>query len=328
MVSVAVWSAPRDRTPRRLMATPPHTEAALEEWIRADPSLVRDGLVVVAQQLVFPTKERLDLLCVENRSRWLVVELKKDRMAREVTAQALDYVSLLGNMSTDDLTSRLEPHLQLLSEDNRVLVRELLASEDPENPREISAVVVGTSADEPLLRITRYLSEQYNVPLAVVELQAFQSPSGDLLIVREETGTDGTGEAGAESAPRGATEEERWARVQTYAEESGFGGALREFRRILQNTPVYLRPYTRSVMLAPPTNRTRYLGVVGFARRKGQQGTADLSYGAAELVGFYPSLDPGGVGEVLGPVKMEVTPDELVAFARRLAGLLATVETT
>lgn len=78
-----------------MSVTPPESEAALESWVRADPGLVRDGLIVVAQQLVFSGRERLDLLCIESRSRWLVVELKRDRMAREVAAQALDYVSSL-----------------------------------------------------------------------------------------------------------------------------------------------------------------------------------------------------------------------------------------
>ena len=256
MVSVAVWSAPRDGGPRRLIATSPHTEAALEEWVRADPALVRDGLVVVAQQFVFPTRERLDLLCIENRSRWLVVELKRDRMAREVAAQALDYVSLISDMSTEDLASRLDPHLQDAPDETKQLVTGLLESEEPESPREVSAVVVGTTADEPLLRITRYLSEHYDVPLAVVQLQGFLSPSGDLLIIREETGTDESTGTATEQTPRAATEGERWARVQSYAEESGFGAALREAQEILKDVRVYLRPYTRSVMIAPLGNRT------------------------------------------------------------------------
>ena len=98
-----------------MSTTPPETEAALESWVKADPSLVRDGLIVVAQQLVFSGRERLDLLCIESRSRWLVVGLKRDRMAREVAAQALDYVSLLAQMPADDLAARLAPHLRVFA---------------------------------------------------------------------------------------------------------------------------------------------------------------------------------------------------------------------
>ncbi|WP_286175676.1 hypothetical protein [Arthrobacter sp. NEB 688] len=284
---------------------------------------MRDGLVVVAQQLIFPTKERLDLLCIENRSRWLIVELKRDRMAREVAAQALDYVSLLTEMSTEDLDGRLAPHLAGASEDVRELVRGLLDSEDPDSPREVSAVVVGTSADEALLRITRHLSEQYGVPLSVVELQGFETPSGDHLILREETGTDPTADARADQ-PGGATsEEERWARVQSYADATGFGRALAEVRRILQDSPVYLRPYTRSVMVAPPSNRSRYLAVFGFSGPRRSRGAAALSYEIEPFLEFYPSLDSPRVTAALGPTHADIGPDQLVAFAGRLADLVA-----
>jgi hypothetical protein len=238
MVSVAVWSAPLGGRPQRLLATSAQTEAALEEWVRGDPSLVRDGLVVVAQQLIFPTRERLDLLCIEGRSRWVVVELKRDRMAREVASQALDYVSLLAAMSAQELTSRLSLHLEKAPQETRDLVADLLAGESEDNPRDIAAVVVGVTADEPLLRITAFLTERYDVPIAVVELQAFQSPSGDLLILREETGSnepDGV----AQAAPS-ASAEERWTRVRANAEALGFGDALAEFAALIGDAGLYV----------------------------------------------------------------------------------------
>lgn len=250
MVSVAVWSAPRGGRPQRLHATSAETETALEEWVKSDPSLVRDGLVVVAQQLIFPTRERLDLLCVEGRSRWVVVELKRDRMAREVAAQALDYVSLLAAMPTHELASRLAPHLEAAPQGTRDLVADLLAGESDDNPRDIAAVVVGVTADEPLLRITAFLTEGYDVPISVVELQAFQSPSGDLLILREETGSNEP--EGVVRAAPSASVEDRWMRVRTNAETRGFGDALTEFTTLVEGVGLYVRPYTRSVMITPP----------------------------------------------------------------------------
>lgn len=323
MVSVAVWSAAASSMPRRLTPAPLETEAALEEWVKADPALVRDGLVIVAQQLIFSTRERLDLLCIENRSRWLVVELKRDRLAREVAAQALDYVSLLAAMDAAELAARLGPHLAKVSEDTRELVQALIADESEDSPREVAAAIVGISADEPLLRITRFLTEQYDVPISVVELQSFRSPSGDLLILREETGGDVETQS-SESGKPAVSLDERWARVSASADAAGCGPALEQVRRILEQAPVYLRPYARSVMIAPAANRSRYLGVVGFGRGA-DGGRAELGYGADAIHEFFPTLAPDLIREALGPHRITANAADLVDFAESLAVLLASV---
>lgn len=325
MVSVAVWSVGGNEGPHRLAASPPESEAALEDWVKADPTLVRDGLVVVAQQLIFSSKERLDLLCIENRSRWLIVELKRDRLAREVAAQALDYASLLSDMSQEELRDRLDAHLQKVPSDVRELVDALIDSETDDSPREIAAVVVGITADEPLLRITRFLTQKYGVPMSVVELQAFLSPSGDRLLLREETGSAAETDT-TDSVKPAATVDERWARVQASAAASGCADALEAARERLAASPIYLRPYARSVMIAPASNRTRYLGVIGFMGKAGS-GLAHLSYGAEALQEFFPALDPGQITSALGPASMQATSDDIVAFADRLALLLDPVAT-
>jgi len=321
VVSVALWSAPHGGTPHRLPASPPDTEAELENWVKSDPSLVRDGLV--AQQLIFRTRERLDLLCIENRSRWLIVELKRDRLAREVAAQALDYVSLLADMSREELRSRLQPHLDAAPQSTRELVDDLLAAETDDTPRELGAVIVGISADEPLLRITRYLADHHMMPMAVVELQAFTSPSGDRVILREETGTEADASpAGTDSGRPSLAVEERWAKVHASAESTGFGAALHRVEEVLRDSPVYLRPYTWSIMITPPNNRTRYLGVIGFTG-KAEAGTAHLSYGVDAILEFFPRLTAEQIRTALGESPIKASPDDLIAFSERLAALLA-----
>lgn len=321
MVSLAVWSAPTGGKPQRLTATPPDTEAALGSWVKADPTLVRDGLVVVAQQLIFSTRERLDLLCIEGRSRWLLVELKRDRMARDVAAQALDYVSLLAAMSADELAGRLASHLETAPRETRDLVADLLAGESDDNPRDISAVVVGTIADEPLLRITSFLTERYGVPISVVELQAFQSPSGDLLIVREETGAE---ESSTSNVPgtSPSSVEERWARVRTSAEQRGFGDSLIRFTSMAESAGLYVRPYSRSIMITPPGNRGRYLAVVGFVG-SGANARAEISFGSHEFVEFFPALGVDQVEATLGPCAGKATPHQLVSFGQALTTLMS-----
>ncbi len=82
-----------------------------------------------------------------------------------------------------------------------------------------------------------------------------------------------------------------------------------------------------SIMIAPPENHSRYLGVIGFATTKAKRGTADLSYGVEALLEFFPGLSDSRVKEALGPTQVKATPGDLMRFARNLASLLASTET-
>lgn len=319
-MDIALWSVGTDRLPSRLQPGAPEAEAHLEAWVEQRPELLRDGLLPVARQLVFSNRDRLDLLCLEGQSRWVVVELKRDRMPREVVAQALDYVSQLSSMSTAELRRRLAPHLEKLESTTRQLVEELLSSETDDQPREIGAIVAGVTADSSLLRITDYLSSRFEVPLSVVELRAFRTPTGDLLLAREETGTEAVADE-ATSRAAAVSLDERWSRVTAAAQQHGFAEALSALRLSVEEAGLFPRPYTRSVMLTPPTHRNRFLAVVGFSGAK-----ARIQYGSAVLQEFYPPLQADAIEGILGPSPRWVGPDEVTTFGRRICELMATLE--
>ena len=302
----------------------PDSETKLETWIEQRPELIRDGLLVVARQLVFPTRERLDLLCIENQSRWVIVELKRDRMAREVVAQALDYVSLLQQMSAGELRDRLMPHLQKLRAPDRELALSLLDSEADDADREVGVILAGVTADPARLRITEMLDRSYSVPVSVVELRAFQTPAGEVLLAREETGDGATAPAatspGRSTNATRTSDSDRWARVEQEAEKYGMDGALRSVRTAIEDAGLYPRPYTRSVMVAPPQQRNRYLAVIGFHGGRGR-----VMWGADAFREFYPDVRLRQAEKLLGPsdVEREVDAEGLEAFGRGLTTLMS-----
>ena len=320
----ALWSVDSTDVPRRLTRTVPDSETKLETWIEQRPELVRDGLLPVARQLIFPTRERLDLLCIENQSRWVIVELKRDRMAREAVAQALDYVSLLQQMTAAELRERLTPHLQRLSAADRELAMALLDSETDGTEREVAVILAGVTADPALLRITEMLNRTYSVPISVVELRAFETPAGDLLLAREETGDADTSSV-AQSLPRssprpGTPEGDRWVRVEQQAEKYGMSSALRSLRTAVEDAGLYPRPYTRSVMITPPHQHGRFLAVIGFHGASGR-----VYWGADAFREFYPNVKLRQAEKLLGPadVDREVDAEGLDTFGRGLKTLMA-----
>ncbi len=73
---VALWSIEEDK-PSRLEQRRDWVEAHLEQWVKADASLVAEGLTWVGQQVVLPDGSRLDLVGLTREGGLVVAELKR-----------------------------------------------------------------------------------------------------------------------------------------------------------------------------------------------------------------------------------------------------------
>ena len=64
----------------------------LESWIASNPSIIEQGLIIIGRQV--QTKSGpLDLLALDRAGNSVIIELKRDKLPREVLAQAIDYAS-------------------------------------------------------------------------------------------------------------------------------------------------------------------------------------------------------------------------------------------
>ena len=81
-------------------------EKHLEAWIAADAKLIGGGLTIVGQQVRIDDG-RLDLLAIDARDRWVVIELKAGRLDSGTLHQALYYASSLARLSADELCAKL-----------------------------------------------------------------------------------------------------------------------------------------------------------------------------------------------------------------------------
>ena len=105
MADVGVWSIDGD-APRRVSRAGVGLERDLEDWIARDASLLADGLTIVGRQVRLDGGP-LDLLAIDWRDRWVVIELKRERLYRTALAQALDYTSSIAQMEAGDLEELL-----------------------------------------------------------------------------------------------------------------------------------------------------------------------------------------------------------------------------
>ncbi|MCH8088199.1 MAG: DUF91 domain-containing protein, partial [Chloroflexi bacterium] len=75
-------------------------EEKLEKWLEGDISMIGDDLLIIGRQVETEYGGFLDFLCIDNKGDLVVVELKRDRTPRDVTAQVLDYASWIKDLSS------------------------------------------------------------------------------------------------------------------------------------------------------------------------------------------------------------------------------------
>jgi RecB family endonuclease NucS len=75
----------------------------LQRWIRSHPAILGEDLAIIGEQI--PTKTGLmDFLAIDRAGNLVVVELKRDRLPREVLAQAVDYASDVAGWDADKVS--------------------------------------------------------------------------------------------------------------------------------------------------------------------------------------------------------------------------------
>ena len=61
----------------------------LESWIVSNPSIIEQDLTIIGRQ-VKTNSGPLDLLALDHAGNSVIIELKRDKLPREVLAQAID----------------------------------------------------------------------------------------------------------------------------------------------------------------------------------------------------------------------------------------------
>ncbi len=68
-------------------------EGRLEKWLETDISMISNELLVIGRQVQTVFGGIIDILCLDNNGDVVIVELKRDKTPRDITAQVLDYAT-------------------------------------------------------------------------------------------------------------------------------------------------------------------------------------------------------------------------------------------
>ena len=244
MQKIRLWEITPDQKLAEMTSNQIPLEERLENWLESDISVLDPNLLVIGRQVRTDYDGTIDLLCLNSAGDTVVVELKKDKTPRDVTAQALDYASWVKDLSYERLTEIADRHFG--SENS--LASEFQNKFGEELPEELNlnhrSLVVAEEIDPRTARIVRYLSD-VGVPINAVTVQHFRDKDDRAILAQVYLIEPKEAEAKAQSRSKRAYRN-TLAGLQQMAEENGIGDLYRRVRDGVRGL-LYPRAYQESV---------------------------------------------------------------------------------
>lgn len=203
-------------------------EDRIEKWIMRDISVLDSDLLVIGEQVETAYGKFIDLLCMDSSGGLVIVELKRDKTPREVTAQALDYASWVKTLTADEIEDIMSRNFKGKTLDTAF--QRKFNAELPEVLNEHhSMLVVASEIDDSTERIIRYLSEE-GIRINALSFGFFQSKDGREFLSRTFTVAP---EEAEKARPKGKRTTPTPAEMERRAEDAGVGDIYRQCVRTL-----------------------------------------------------------------------------------------------
>ena len=163
-VEMRMWRIDGDE-PKPLTTSVLPAEKDLHEFLKRDPSLLGERLLVIGSEVITPYGPRLDLLAIDADGNLNLLELKRDKTPREVVAQVLDYGSWVSTLSRDDIIDIATKHLDQPFE---AAFEDVFGTAPPDELNgDLSLTIVAADLDASSERIVTYL-RGFGVPVNAV----------------------------------------------------------------------------------------------------------------------------------------------------------------
>ncbi len=77
----------------------------LEEWIISNPEILGEDITIIGRQ-INTSSGPLDLLGIDKNGNIVIIELKRDKLPREVIAQVIDYTAAVSQWDIDKISEK------------------------------------------------------------------------------------------------------------------------------------------------------------------------------------------------------------------------------
>ena len=225
---IRMWEVTDGNRPTEIRRDQVNLEKRLQDWLEEDISMLDPDLLVIGREVPTAYGGKIDLLCLDSSGGLVVVELKKGRTPREVTAQVLDYAYWVRDLSYDEIAALFDDYRK----SSLVLTEAFEQKYGDELPATLNeshrSVIVAEEMDGGTERIVRYLSD-LDVPINVATVQHFKTEDGremlaQVYLIEPEIAADTAQTASRKTTYLSVRER------QALADERGVGDLYRLFK--------------------------------------------------------------------------------------------------
>ena len=174
-VEMAIWRM-TDTELLPLASPPLDVEDRLEDMLAATPSMLGIDLLIEGRQARTDFGKEADLLALDVEARVHVLELKRDRTARDAVGQVLDYGSWAETLSLGDIERLFAEY----RDDDTTLDAAFFDHFGSPLPEVVNAeqqfTIVASELDSDSERIVQFLADSYEVPINAILFRHYDSP--------------------------------------------------------------------------------------------------------------------------------------------------------
>jgi hypothetical protein len=145
------------------------------------------------------------------------------------------------------------------SEKTQKLINKALDREARGEDRDIRVVLAGIGVREDLQHMVNFLTDKYAFPVSVCTFSAVSAPGDDQGIILMRDVSEDSNSDVVEGAPT-VLYEEKINAVSQYFKDTIPGSGFENFCEIFSSSPnLFVRPWKKSIMVAPQQHHGRYL---------------------------------------------------------------------
>ncbi|OYN98144.1 hypothetical protein CGZ95_13150 [Enemella evansiae] len=170
-LEMGLWRAEGSKLTRVVPSTIA-LEKELETYVASDPSILGETLLIIGRQVPTAHGGFIDLLAIDDEGTIHVLELKRNKTPRDVTAQTLDYGSWVSTLSRSDLIDIWKTYRPQQAFEEAYA--DAFGDAPPEDLNSSQVfTIVAASVDAATERIVRFLNEGHGIPINVVFFRHF-----------------------------------------------------------------------------------------------------------------------------------------------------------
>ena len=148
-------------------------EGELEKWIRSNPEILGDDILLIGEQ-VETEAGPLDFLGIDGAGNTVIIELKRGEARRDALAQAIDYASAISSWGYEELDEVYKKYKKDKSLDD-LINEDFFEDEDISFNQVQRILLVGDSIDEGLQRMIEWVVDKYEMNINFVIFRYIQT---------------------------------------------------------------------------------------------------------------------------------------------------------